>query len=141
VDDIGTYDTLYSFLYPNFPFDVSHIKFSPPGFFGRWYSGILTIWSRWFRIRIWAYVKGSNNIHDCISWHFSLFSPWVLRSFTWYTGTTLDFSIRFFKEFPPFFLNGFCEKLSYYLFFPTRVFKDTIYDILIFDQIIFRLCL
>jgi hypothetical protein len=31
--------------------------------------------------------------------------------------------------------------LLYYLFFPTEVFKDNTYDILIFDQVVFRLSL
>jgi hypothetical protein len=41
----------------------------------------------------------------------------------------------YFGFFHHVFLNGFFERLSYYLFFPTGVLKDIIYDTLIFDQI------
>jgi hypothetical protein len=70
------------------------------------------------------------------------FSIRFLRGFTWYTNSTLDFSHRgFAKILLTFFLQGFCEMLSYYLFFLTWVFKDNTYDILIFDQVVFRLSL
>jgi hypothetical protein len=45
------------------------------------------------------------------------FSISFLRSSTWYTNSTLDFSHRVFpKILLTFFLKGFCEMLSYYLF-------------------------
>jgi hypothetical protein len=91
-----------------FPFEVSHIKFltrqclykvichiikfSPSGFLE---DDIRAYWPYGqgvIRLRLWAYLKRSNNIGDCISRGFSLFSIEFLRSFTWYTNSTLDFS-------------------------------------------------
>jgi hypothetical protein len=70
----------------------------PTGIFGKWYSEYWPYGQGVFRLRLWAYLKGSNNIYDCISWRFSLFPPWVLRSFTWYTDITLDFSHQVFQR-------------------------------------------
>ena len=34
-----------------------------------------------FRLSLWVYLKGSNNIGDCISWCFSLFFPLCFKEF------------------------------------------------------------
>jgi hypothetical protein len=157
VDDIVTYDTLYSFLYLSFSFRgfsykvfdeqclykvICHItKFSPSGFLE---DDIRAYWPYGqgvIRLRLWAYLKGSNNIGDCISRGFSLFFHWVLRSFSWYSNSTLDFSHWVFFKDSHIFAKRFLWDIVILSTFPTGVFKDNTYDILIFDQVVFRLSL
>jgi hypothetical protein len=143
-----------------FPFEVSHIKslmrqclykvicyiikFSPSGFLE---DDIRAYWPYGqgvIRLRLWAYLKKSNNIGDCISWAFSLFFPLVFKEFyliyRYYFGF---FPLGFSKEFPHIFPKRFLWEVVILSIFPYVGFKDNIIydDILIFDQIVFRLCL
>ena len=98
-----------------FPFEVSHIKFlmrqcqhkgicyiiyfSPPGFFWKVIFDAYRPYGQGvFRLRLWVYLKGSNNIGYCISWCFSLFFPLGFKEFCLVYRYYFGFPIGFFKD-------------------------------------------
>ena len=107
---------MYSFVYVSFPFIVSHIKFlmrqcstqrymlyhqvfSTGVFWKMIFEAYWPYGQGVFRLRLWVYLKGSNNIGDCISWCFSLFFPLGFKEFCLVYRYYFGFSHRVFQRF------------------------------------------
>jgi hypothetical protein len=127
-----------------FPFEVSHVKFLTRQCLYKSYMpyhqvfpiGVLEddIRAYWpygqgvIRLSLWDYLKGSNNIGDCISRGFSLFFPLGFKEF--YLIYQLNFGffpLGFSKDFPHIFPKWFLWEVVILSIFPKGFLRIILY--------------